>query len=115
MGRSVHGVVVVPEGQPGEVAACVLVQVEDVSRMDAPSVVVGEQRVESVPLDGRVVPFDVDVPTEAIDDRSSYSVRVHVDVSGSGEVESGDLITTQSYPVLTGGYPESVSVTVRRI
>jgi hypothetical protein len=45
----------------------------------------------------------------------SYSVHVHVDVSGSGQVEIGDLITTQTYPVLTHGFPDRVEVTLRRV
>ncbi len=113
--RLVRGEVVLPEGDPGERAACVLVQVEDVSRMDAPSIVVAEQRIEDVPLDGGRLPFEIEVPAGLIDRRASYSLRVHVDVTGTGEVERGDLITTQSYPVLTGAEPAETRVEVRRI
>jgi hypothetical protein len=55
------------------------------------------------------------VPAGLIDRRGSYSLRVHVDVTGSGEVERGDMITTQSYPVLTGSEPAETRVEVRRI
>lgn len=114
-GRTVHGEVVLQRGAPGERAAQIIIQVEDVSRMDAPSVVVGEQRLEDVPLDGSAVPFEIEVPAGLIDERGMYSVRVHVDVSGSGQVERGDMITTQSYPVLTGSSPDEAHVAVRRI
>jgi len=114
-GRTIRGEVALPAGSPGEHAARVVIQVEDVSRMDAPSVVVGEQLIDDVALDGGPVPFEVEVPSGAIDERGMYSVRVHVDVSGSGQVESGDLITTQSYPVLTGGNPDEAKIVVRRI
>ena len=113
--RRVRGQVVVPPGQPGERAAQVVIQVEDVSRADAPSRVVAERRLEDVPLDGRPLAFEVQVPDDEIDERGMYSVRVHVDVSGSGQVEAGDMITTQSYPVLTGGNPDEADVPVRRI
>jgi putative lipoprotein len=113
--RRVRGQVVVPAGDPGERAAQVLIQVEDVSRADAPSRVVAERRIEDVPLDGRPLAFEVLVPDDDIDERGMYSIRVHVDVSGSGQVEAGDMITTQSYPVLTGGSPEEATVAVRRI
>jgi len=113
--RTVRGEIALPEGEPGERAACVLIQVEDVSRLDAPSVVVGEQRIDDVALDGGNVPFEVEVPAGLIDDRAMYSLRVHVDVSGSGEVEHGDLITTQSYPVLTRDNPDAATVKVQRI
>lgn len=113
--RTVRGEVVLPEGGEGERAARLVVQVEDVSRMDAPSTVVGEQRIEDVALDGSRIPFAVEVPAGLIDRRSSYSVRVHVDVSGSGEVERGDMITTRSYPVLIEVDPPETTVEVRRI
>jgi hypothetical protein len=47
--------------------------------------------------------------------RRSYSVRVHIDVAGSGEVDKGDLITTQSYPVLTSGGGGEIRIEVRRV
>jgi putative lipoprotein len=113
--RTVRGEVVLPAGEPGERAARLVVQVEDVSRMDAPSQVIAEQQIDDVPLDGTSVAFEVAVPAGLVDERASYSVRVHVDVSGSGVVEQGDLITTQSYPVLTHAAPETARIEVRRI
>ncbi|MBL8145990.1 MAG: hypothetical protein JNL34_06370, partial [Anaerolineae bacterium] len=44
-----------------------------------------------------------------------YSVRAHIATSGSGEVERGDYITMQSYPVLTRGYGNRVTLAVRRV
>lgn len=113
--RTVRGEVVLPEGEPGERAARLVVQIEDVSRMDAPSQVIAQQQIDDVPLDGTSVEFEVPVPAGLIDERADYSVRVHVDVSGSGEVEQGDMITTQSYPVLTHAAPETARIEVRRI
>ncbi len=114
-GRTVRGEVVLPAGEPGERAVRLVVQIEDVSRMDAPSQVIAEQQIDDVPLDGTSVEFEVPVPAGLIDERASYSVRVHVDMSGSGEVERGDMITTQSYPVLTHAAPEPTRIEVRRI
>jgi uncharacterized lipoprotein YbaY len=113
--RTVRGEIVLPEGEPGERAARLVVQIEDVSRMDAPSQVIAQQEIDDVPLDGTSVEFEVPVPAGLIDERADYSVRVHVDVSGSGEVEQGDMITTQSYPVLTHAAPETARIEVRRI
>jgi putative lipoprotein len=97
-------------------AAKVVVQVEDVSRADAPSIVVGEQRLSNVALRGRgAIPFKVEIPAGLIDERGMYSVRAHVDVSGSGEVKEGDFVTTQSYPVLTRGYGKAVKLALRRV
>jgi uncharacterized lipoprotein YbaY len=112
----VHGRIVLPEDTVPAEAAAVVVQVEDVSRADAPSVVIAEHRQLDVPLEaGGVLPFAVDVPADRVDPRASYSVRVHVDMSGSDSVEVGDLVSTQSYPVLTRGYGDEASVDVQRV
>ena len=114
--RTVRGKVVIPRGKTPSDAAELIIQIEDVSRADAPSKVVGEQRIPNPKLEaGESFSFEIEVPAEAIDDKGLYSVRAHVDVSGSGEVEKGDMLSTQSYPVLTHGYPEEARVEVKRI
>ena len=114
--NTIRGQVVLPNVQLPNQTADLIVQVEDVSRADAPSQVVGEQRVSGVPVQaGQVLPFAIEVPAEHIDPRNSYSVRVHVDMTGSGKIEPGDLISTQSYPVLTRGYGNEANVTVKKV
>lgn len=109
------GKIVLPPGTP-EVKANVLVQVEEVSRADAPSTVVGQTLQKGVVLrDGAELPFVITVPTARVDHGGSYVVRVHVDLSGSGEVEVGDLVSTQSHPVLTRGHPDIAVVPVRKV
>jgi putative lipoprotein len=114
--RIVHGQVSLPaETEPIE-AAEIVIQVEDVSRADAPSVVVAERRLRGVRLQpSKTIPFAVDVPDDRIDARAHYSVRVHVDVSGSGIVQQGDYVSTRSYPVLTRGHGERVNPEVQRV
>ncbi|MCI0636571.1 MAG: YbaY family lipoprotein [Actinobacteria bacterium] len=112
----VRGEVVLPQVTLPAEAAELVVQVEDVSRADAPSIVVGEQRLLGVQLyGGAVLPFEIEVPAGLVDERHSYSVRAHVDISGSGEVDVGDLVSTQSYPVLTRGYGDEAVVEVRLV
>jgi putative lipoprotein len=114
--RTVQGEIVLPDTDIPSESANLVVQVEDVSRADAPSVVVADQRQPGVPLrSGATLPFAVEVPEEIVDERDSYSVRVHIDVTGSGEVESGDLISTQSYPVLTRGHGNEARIHVQRV
>ncbi|HXQ70133.1 MAG TPA: YbaY family lipoprotein [Pyrinomonadaceae bacterium] len=114
--NTVRGQVVLPNVELPNQTADLIVQVEDVSRADAPSQVVGEQRVSGVQISpGQVLPFEIEIPTGQVDPNRSYSVRAHVDMTGSGKVETGDLITTQSYPVLTQGYGNEANVTVKRI
>lgn len=114
--RVVHGEILLPlEGVP-ERAATVVVQVEDVSRADAPSRVIAERRLDQVLLRaGEVLAFEIEVPAELIDERRSYSVAAHLGVSLTDHVEVGDLITTQSHPVLTRGYSDHARISVRRV
>jgi len=113
----VSGVVDVPPGMVPKEAPIVTVRVEDTSRSDAPSKIVGEQRMDRVPLDpaGTRLPFAVDVPAGLIERRGRYTVRVHIDVSGSGEVSEGDFVSTQSYPVLTTDDEGLVTVRVKAV
>jgi putative lipoprotein len=114
--RTVHGEIILPSADIPTQIADLVVQVENVSRADAPSVVIGEQRQSSISLpSGAALPFAVEVPAELVDERDCYSVRVHIDVSGSGEVEVGDLVTTQSYPVLTRRHGNEARIHVERV
>lgn len=114
--RVVHGEIELPPDATAFTPAHVLVELEDISRADAPSqVVVCLQVVPGELRGGDLIPFALEVPVGALNERHLYSVRVHVDVSGSGEVERGDYITTQSYPVLTRGHGDDVRVAVRRV
>ncbi len=112
----VRGEIVLPATGAPATAANVIVRVEDISRADAPTVIVGEQRQSDVSLSpGTALPFAVEIPGERVDSRRMYSVSVHIDVSGSGEIERGDLISTQIYPVLTRGHGDEARVQVKRV
>ncbi len=60
-----------------------------------------------------LVEFTIEVGN--VDEHASYNVRALIDVDGDGKPSRGDLVTVQSYPVLTYGYPTEVSVQVRRV
>lgn len=114
--RTVRGEVVLPSGDLPAEAAAVVVRVEDISRADAPSTVVGEQRIHHADLAGqRAIPFTIEVPAELVDERALYSVQAHVDLSGSGEVEVGDFVSTRTHPALTRGAGDVVVVPVTRV
>ncbi|MFF7776108.1 YbaY family lipoprotein [Streptomyces tanashiensis] len=98
MTRAITGFVSLPSDTPAGTAAALVVEVHDVSLADAPSRVVGAQVQTNVWLSpGGRVPFHVNVPE--LDPSASYGLRVHIDRSGSGALESGDLINTQAIPV----------------
>ena len=114
--RTVQGEIILPDSEIPAESANLVVQVEDVSRADVASVVIADQRQPGVPLrSGAILPFAVEVPEELVNERDSYSIRVHIDLTGSGEVESGDLISTQSYPVLTRGHGNEARIHVQRV
>lgn len=114
--RTIRVEVVAPPLASSVEAAEVVAQVEDVSRADAPSQVIAEERHQGVKVEpGAVIPFEIQVPAELVDEGSSYSVRVHVDVAGTGEVEVGDLVSTSSHPVLTRGHGDEARVEVQAV
>lgn len=110
----VTGEIIFPDSGPPAVATIYL-RVEDVSLADAPSRTVAEdvrRDVQAPPPGGRLA-FSLAVP--AVDPRARYSVRVHVDLDGDGRVSRGDLISTQSHPVLTHGAPDHMLVPLTRV
>lgn len=96
--------------------ATVHVFLEDTTLADASAKVVVHFVMDNVSVDsiqGRKIPFTLlgTIP----DKRARYTVRVHVDVDGTGRISHGDYINTVSYPVLTRGYPDRVTVHVNRV
>lgn len=86
--------------------------VEDVSTADLRATRVSDRRITPAdPEELRSVTIDVPEP----DLRASYSVRVHIDVDGSGAISAGDFVSTQSHPVLTRGHGTEVTVPVTRV
>ena len=88
------------------------VTVEEATRADASSTVLGETVLTD--LDPGAAPVaEVEVPE--VDPGSVVIARVHVLPTrrGTGEVERGDLVSTQSHPVLTRGHGDSVVVPLR--
>ncbi len=86
--------------------AVLTVSLQDVSRADAPSTVIAQQRIETA---GKQVPFSFDMAYDRtkIQERNRYAVRA--------EIRDGErlLFTTDtSYPVITQGSPKTVEITV---
>ena len=96
--------------------ATAYVRLLDTSLADAPSSIVAEQVLTGIAADanaGRPLLFALyGTPPNA---RASYTVSIWVDVDSDGRISSGDYLTMQSYPVLTYGYPNQVTVQVRRV
>ena len=107
--RTVHVHVQLPRGATASQGALLRVQVIDVSIADRAADVVADL---AVPLASGAAEADVDVPVQIglIDGRASYSVFVHVDCTGSGEIEVGDFLSPATHPVLTRGAPDKTEV-----
>lgn len=84
--------------------AMLTVELVDMTDMDRISVVAEQE----IPLPG-VIPatFRIEVMPDRIDVDNLYGIQARI--TGGGDVL---MITTETYPVLTEGHPDSVSVTV---
>lgn len=71
-----------------------------------------------IPLNGPLAVgdrFSLEIVIPEVEEHAVYTLRVHIDCSGSGDVSAGDRLTTQSYPVLTNGAPDHIDVEVFQI
>ncbi len=94
------------------------VRLQDVSRADAAATTVAEVQVDDVvvpTVEALVVPFTLDVDDARLGPPASYIVTAHVDFTGSGDVTSGDYITTQSVPAPLGADRARVEVPVHAV
>lgn len=96
--------------------ATVNVYLEDVSLLDAPAKIVAKQVIanlnHSMGTENRV---EFALQGEIADIQASYSIRVHVAFRSDEQIHRGDYISTESYPVLTFGDPNQVSVRVTEV
>lgn len=107
---------VVFDGTSSFAAATVYVRLEDVSRLDAPSMVIVEQVLRDVSYRaGSQEGLEFTLHGQLPDEKASYIVRVHVDIDGDGHISHGDYLSTESFPVLTYGYPHDITVRVQEV
>jgi uncharacterized lipoprotein YbaY len=93
----------------------IYVRLEDVTMIDSHSEVISEQIIRGAnhqDNSNSKINFEIQ---GMICDKHSYIVSVHADLDGDGNISKGDFINMQSYPVLTHGYPNYVSVSVKEI
>jgi putative lipoprotein len=110
--RTVRGYVVIPPDARPSTAGLMLIEVRDVSLMDAPSTVVGEVRACDVPVEpGARIPFQVPAPDA--EPGHSLAVRAHVSVDGTTAVTSGDAVSVTHIGLPPTGDVEALEVPVR--
>lgn len=95
--------------------ATLRVKLEEVSRADAPAREISQLVISNCSHSLGEPPVDFVLSADPIEPSGRYEVRVHLDLDGSGEYAAGDQITTQSYPVLTQGYPDTIQIRLQQI
>lgn len=111
----------VPRDVVATSGALVTLRLVDVSRADACALTLDEHTVLLTPAAGRQEPAQefqtvvVDLSAPELDPRSSYALTAHVDLTGSGEVAPGDLITTMHVGVSTHDVDRVVDVPLQQI
>lgn len=117
MDSLVRGRIIFKSSRPELTGATIYIRLEDVSRADASSHLVSEQVIENpaeyVSAEG--IPFVLSGNQGDLNSQRRYSVSVHIDMDGSGEISGGDYISTESNPVLTQGHPNHVTVLVEKV
>lgn len=109
--KLVSGQISLPEHIHSFSDAILFVYLEDVTLQDASSKIVARQVISNVShTEGFSSRVDFALFGEPPNSRVHYSVRVHVSLHGQEKIKLGDLITTQSYPVITFENPDFVSV-----
>lgn len=92
------------------------VYLEDVSRADAAAPVVARDTIPNVAHEaGKKSSIDFRLDGGPIDSRAQYSVRVHIGLTANEGLHVGDYVSVQSYPVLTFGHPDRVTLQVKEI
>ncbi len=116
MSYSVTGKIVFNELTGDINSATVYIRLLDTTEIDVSSITVAavvlhdlnRDRVESQGL-----PFRISI--DQIDSTRRYEISVLVDLDGDGQISVGDYYSTQSYPVLTHGHPDMVTIQVQKI
>lgn len=108
---------VVFEEPPSELDALMIVKLEVVSLADAPSAVVAkfERRIHGEDVEH--LPFELELETE-VNPNGLYTVSAHVSLhphDNPNDIQRGDYITMESYPVLTQGNPNDLEVVIKQI
>jgi len=89
--------------------ATITVRLVDVSRADAPAVMLGEQVFQA---QGRQPPFSFSIPYDpaGIDPRMTYAVQARIEIGGALR-----FINDQHYPVLTRDAPDKVDLVLKGV
>lgn len=117
----VTGVLIIPAGTPAFHHGVAHITLEDVSYADALADKVAETTITDVDHaradQDTAIPFALHLGASGrgIEAGKDYIVRAWVDHNGEGHMSAGDLITDQSYRVLTAGYGSTVTLMLKQV
>jgi uncharacterized lipoprotein YbaY len=120
----VKGHIVLDKNVKSFSGATIYVSLLDVTMQDAGSKLISQQVIKDVSYycddyndlicNQKKIGFELF--SDMTNFRRMYSISVHIDVDNNGEVNLGDYISMESYPVITYGYPkDNISVRVRQL
>ncbi len=89
--------------------AVIKVQLADVSRADAPAVVLGEQVIQAA---GNQVPFTFEVTFDPAQIVANHTYAVQARIEDDGKLR---FISDQRYAVVTGGAPITADILLRPV
>ena len=89
--------------------AVIKVQLVDVSRADAPAIVLGEQVTHAA---GKQVPFAFEIPFDPARIEASHSYAVQARIEQDGKLR---FISDRHYAVITRGAPTHVDIVLRSV
>jgi len=114
MTTTIAGTITVEEPTSAPETAVVLIRLLDASLADASSITISEQQITNADLSAGELAFRLEVPDD-LEASARYTVSVHADVDGSGDISVGDYITMESYPVTLDDSQPPVEVRIRPV
>lgn len=96
--------------------ATVYVRLLDVSLADMSSVVIAEEIIPHISMEALSpisIPFSMQSPE--LDKSLTYTLSAHVNVNGKNGINSGDYITTESYPLTSAGLPAHITLNLYQV
>lgn len=92
------------------------VYLEDVTLLDAAAKVIAKQMIANLNHEaGTENRVEFSLPSAIVEFRARYSIRAHITLYNDEQIHCGDYISTESYPVLTDGYPNQVLINVTEV
>lgn len=98
---TVQGTLEIDRQIPSFKDATVYISLEDIGRVDADADIIYKEIFRNIShSQGERTLLEFNFHSDESDSsHPRYNLRAHVDVSGNGDVDAGDLVTQQSYPV----------------